>query len=194
MPNLGKVLRARRGNKISRFFRHIFEHKHAKRVLPMYAAALIATSAYMPASTPSVSAAESAPVSAHMQTVLTETLKGVRYPVNTISITQNYSFFHPGLDLDGTTGDPIYPMMSGKIELIEHSKLGYGLSIIVNHGNGYASRYAHLSKVEVTEGQEVTNNIEIAKMGSTGHSTGDHLHFEVYEYGKTINPMTILPK
>lgn len=191
---MGKVLRVRKGNKLSRFFVHIFQHKKAKKVLPAYVAAIIVTSAYMPKPFPAtVSAAEMAPVS-HAQQLVVATVQGTRYPVDTISITTRYSFFHPGIDFDGITGDPIYPFMAGKVELIERSKVGYGLSIIVNHGNGYSSRYAHLSKVNVEVGQPVENSTVIGLMGATGRSFGDHLHFEVYEYGKPINPMTLLPK
>ncbi len=195
VPNLGKILRAKKGSKFSRFFIHIFEHKKARKVLPIYFTIVIGISAYMPfiLSSRQVSAAELVPTPAYTQPVI-QTLQGTRYPVEKIVITQKYGFFHPGLDLDGVTGDSIYPMMAGNVEIVEKSKIGFGLSIVINHGNGFSSRYAHLSKTEVSEGQAVDINTEIGKMGATGHASGDHLHFEVYEYGKTINPMSVLPK
>jgi murein DD-endopeptidase MepM/ murein hydrolase activator NlpD len=193
-PDLGKIMRAKKGNKLSRFFIHIFEHKKAKKILPLYIALIIGTSAYMPRPFPkTVSAAEMAPVS-QTETFITRTMPGVRNPIDTVRFNQKYSFFHPGIDFGGGIGDNIYPIMTGKVEIVEWSKVGYGLSIVVDHQNGYKTRYAHLSKTFVTEGQIVTNTEVIGLMGSTGHSTGPHLHFEVYEYGKTINPLTILPK
>lgn len=193
IPNMGKIMRARSGNKISRFFRHIFEHKHAKKIIPLYAAAIIGTSAYMP-SISTVSAAEQVATPTHIAQPVIKTQSGTRFPVDKISITQKYSFFHPGLDLDGTTGDPIYPFMAGKVETIERAKIGYGMSIVINHGNGITSRYAHLSKFNVKVGQQVDFNTVIGLMGATGHAFGDHLHFEIYEDGKTVNPLTLLPK
>jgi murein DD-endopeptidase MepM/ murein hydrolase activator NlpD len=194
VPNLGKILRARKGSRFSRFFIHIFEHKKAKKVLPIYFAAIIAGSAYMPIPVPSVRAADEIAVSNHLEMPVLETRSGIRYPVDTIRITQGYNIIHGGIDLDGITGDPIYPMALGKVEAIEHSRFAYGESIIINHGNGLSTRYAHLSKIEVTVGQQVDMNTIIGKMGSTGRSFGDHLHFEVYQDGKTINPFTLLPK
>jgi len=194
IPDFGKIMRARKGNKLSRFFIHIFQHKKSRKILPLYFAAIIGTSAYMPHDFPTpVSAAEMAPVSG-TETFITKTMQGIRIPVDTFKLNQGYSFFHPGLDIGGVIGNNIYPIMTGKVETVEWSKVGYGLSIVVDHQNGYKTRYAHLSKTFVTEGQEVTNSDVIGLMGSTGHSTGPHLHFEVYEYGKTINPSTILPK
>jgi murein DD-endopeptidase MepM/ murein hydrolase activator NlpD len=159
----------------------------------LYAALIISTSAYIP-SISSVSAAETVTAPNHIEQPILKTQSGTRYPVDTIRITTGYKFYHPGLDLDGITGDPIYPFMSGKIETIEYSRFAYGTSIIVNHGNGVTSRYAHLSKVNVEVGQQVDHNTVIGKMGATGRAFGDHLHFEIYENGKAVNPITLLPK
>ncbi len=193
IPDLGKIMRARKGNKLSRFFRHVFEHKHAKKIFPLYAGAIILTSSFLP-SIPNVSAAENVSTPTHIAQPILKTQSGTRYPVDKISITQGYKFFHPGLDLDGITGDSIYPFMAGKVEVVEYSKVGFGRSIIVNHGNGISSRYAHLSKVNVEVGQQVDINTVIGLMGATGRAFGDHLHFEIYENGRTVNPLTLMPK
>ena len=63
---------------------------------------------------------------------------------------------------------------------------------MIDHGNKLSSLYAHLSKIEVEEGQEVTMDTEIGRMGATGRAFGDHLHLEVYDHGKAVNPLTIL--
>lgn len=192
IPDLGKIIRARSGNKISRFFRHIFEHTKAKRILPAYMAAVVLTSSmFPPAST--ISASEVGTPQMETSVVL-KTTSGMRYPVDSIRITQGYRVFHPGLDLDGITGDPIYPVISGRVSIIEYSRFGFGTSIIIDHGNGFTSRYAHLSKVEVEVGQQVDINSVIGRMGATGRAFGDHLHLEMYQDGKAVNPMAYLPK
>lgn len=192
IPSIGKVLRARAGNKLSRFFRHIFEHKKVKKVFGGYLAIAILGASLIQVK--SVAGSEIPSTSDLQSPIVLTTQQGVQFPVYPISITQGYGFFHPGLDLDGITGDPVRPIMRGKVIKIEISKFAYGKSIIVDHGNGFSSRYAHLSKINVTDGQDVTKDTIIGLMGSTGHSSGDHLHLEVYQDGKTINPLSILPK
>jgi murein DD-endopeptidase MepM/ murein hydrolase activator NlpD len=124
--------------------------------------------------------------------LIVETKHGVSYPTEAVRITQNYGFFHPGIDFDGITGDPINPITAGKVELIEYSNVGYGNAVYINHGNGTKSLYAHLSKINVSEGDTVTTETIIGEMGATGRSFGDHLHLEVYEDGRRVNPLTIL--
>lgn len=125
--------------------------------------------------------------------VALNTEKGVQYPVENVEITQGYKIFHPGIDLDGITGDPIKPIKAGFVEAISRSKYAYGNAIIINHGNQLTSLYAHLSKILVTEGQEVTINTVIGEMGATGRAYGDHLHLEIRDNGVPINPTSVLP-
>jgi murein DD-endopeptidase MepM/ murein hydrolase activator NlpD len=189
-PSLGKILRARTGSKLSRFFRHIFENKKVKRILGGNLAVAIFASSLIQVQGAS---GFSSPETTDLKTpFVLSTEKGVQFPTNMVSITQKYSFFHPGIDLDGITGDPIRPILRGKVVIIENSRFAYGKSVIVDHGNGISSRYAHLSKIEVTEGQDVTKDTKIGEMGATGRSFGDHLHLEVYQDGKAINPLTML--
>jgi len=82
--------------------------------------------------------------------------------------------------------------MAGVVESITFSRIGYGNSIIINHSNGVKSRYAHLSKIEVSEKQEVDLDTKIGEMGSSGRAFGDHLHFEIIENGVAANPTSIL--
>ncbi len=117
----------------------------------------------------------------------------VVYPLREIKMTQGYYIFHSGIDLDGITGDPVNPIMNGKVKDIQYSRFAYGKAIIIDHGNGFESLYAHLSKIEVEKGQEVDTSTRIGKVGSTGRAFGDHLHLEVYMNGKNINPLSILP-
>lgn len=122
------------------------------------------------------------------------TIRDIQYPTKEIKITQGYSFFHPGLDLDGITGDEIKPIKAGRVEAVSHSKYAYGNAVLVNHGNRLASLYAHLSKIEVNEGEEVSTLTKLGEMGATGRSFGDHLHLEIRENGVPINPYLVLPR
>lgn len=101
---------------------------------------------------------------------------------------------HYGIDLDGETGDPIYASDSGVIVFAGWNDYGYGNEILIDHGNGWKTLYAHLSQFYVQCGESVGQGQTIAAMGSTGHSTGSHLHFEMIsdEHGK-VNPHSFLP-
>ena len=108
-------------------------------------------------------------------------------------ITQGYNENNHGLDISGSFGDQIKASRTGKVEKIINSEGPYGLHVIVDHGNGYETLYAHCSKVVVTEGKMVFNGEKIAEIGSTGNnSTGNHLHFEIRINGKTVDPMSYL--
>lgn len=101
--------------------------------------------------------------------------------------------FHTGTDLACPTGTPILASMSGKITAVGINRV-YGNYIIIDHGNGYQTLYAHMSKTIATKGQWVSQGSRIGLVGSTGYSTGPHLHFTVYKNGKIIDPMTVLKK
>ncbi len=190
LPDLGKVLRAKKGNKLSRFFRLFFENEKIKKVLGTNLAILAIATSILP--THQVSFSEKEEVLIEPPTVIA-TEKGLQYPLDKVKVTQGYKFFHPGIDFDGITGDTVHPIMTGVVSKIEYSRFGYGKSVIVSHGSATKSLYAHVSKIEVAEGQEVTKDTKIGEVGSTGRAFGDHLHLEVYEDGKSINPMAILP-
>ncbi len=101
--------------------------------------------------------------------------------------------FHSGIDYAGRKGTPIMAAAGGVV--VQAGKNGrYGLMVEIDHRNGYQSRYAHASEVLVEVGDVVKKGFEIAKMGSTGRSTGTHLHFEVIKDGKKINPSRLLTK
>ena len=99
--------------------------------------------------------------------------------------------FHTGTDMACPTGTPIYAAMSGKVTTTGVTRV-YGNYVIIDHGNGYQTLYAHMSKIIAKKGQWVSPGTRIGLVGSTGYSTGPHLHFTVYKNGKLINPMTVL--
>ncbi|MEO7478533.1 MAG: M23 family metallopeptidase [Lysobacteraceae bacterium] len=102
--------------------------------------------------------------------------------------------FHKGLDLNGATGDPIHAAADGIVMRSDYDTGGYGNVVDIDHGNGYFTRYGHCSKLLVKVGDLVHAGDVIARVGSTGHSTGSHLHFEVWIDGHPVNPRPYLSK
>lgn len=96
--------------------------------------------------------------------------------------------FHNGIDIPAAYGTSIYASNSGTITIADYH-WSYGNYIMIDHGGGYATLYAHCSKLLVTKGQKVTKGDVIAQVGSTGSSTGNHLHFSLYESSKHTDPM-----
>ncbi len=101
------------------------------------------------------------------------------------------SQFHKGIDFDANTGDPVLSVADGVVSY-SGVRSGYGNVIEVDHGNGYVTRYAHNSRLLVQVGELVRVGEEVAKAGSTGRSTGAHVHFEVWENGRVVNPRNFL--
>lgn len=101
---------------------------------------------------------------------------------------------HTAIDLAQRGNPPIYAAMGGVIETAASGwNGGYGNYIIINHGNGYKTVYAHLSSINAFAGQYVSQGQVIGRMGNTGNSTGDHLHFEVRLNGGFVHPLSVLP-
>jgi murein DD-endopeptidase MepM/ murein hydrolase activator NlpD len=113
------------------------------------------------------------------------------WPTEGHRITQYYSWRHYGLDIANKVGTPLYAADSGTIELAGWGT-GYGNQIVIDHGGGKKTRYAHLSKFYVGAGDKVSKGDSIGAMGSTGWSTGSHLHFEVIIDGKKYNPLNYI--
>ncbi len=103
--------------------------------------------------------------------------------------TDPYPSNHTGVDLAISMGSPIVASKGGTVASVVSSNTGYGNCIIVNHGDGTSTRYAHCSKMYVSKGQKVAQGETIAAVGSTGMSTGPHLHFEIYINGTRVNPL-----
>ena len=96
--------------------------------------------------------------------------------------------FHEGLDFAGPINTSVYATGSGVIEEVRSNEDGYGNEIVIDHGYGYKSRYAHLSAFKVEKGQYIKRGQVIGLLGSTGKSTGPHVHYEVIYFGKAIDP------
>jgi murein DD-endopeptidase MepM/ murein hydrolase activator NlpD len=97
--------------------------------------------------------------------------------------------FHAGLDFAAPQGMPIYATANGRISTAGNTGNGYGNHVIINHGYGYETLYGHMFKVKARNGQTVKRGEIIGYIGSTGKSTGPHLHYEVHKNGKPLDPV-----
>ncbi|MBU0569320.1 M23 family metallopeptidase [Patescibacteria group bacterium] len=192
LPDLGKIRRVKKGSKISRIFRHIFENKKISRILGTNLVLLTISTSFIPK--PSHGFMENGENDITKAPIVLTTKRSLRYPLETAVITQGYKFYHPGIDFDGITGDPVYSIADGVVSAIQYSRYAYGNAVLVDHGNKITSLYAHLSEIDVEESQKITNEEIIGKVGATGRAFGDHLHFEIRENGMPINPFVILPR
>lgn len=98
------------------------------------------------------------------------------------------SKFHEGMDFSASTGTPIYATGNGTVTKAGWQS-GYGRVVVINHGYGYETLYAHMNKIDVRKGQKVIRGEVIGEVGNTGKSTGPHLHYEVHVKGRVVNPV-----
>ena len=118
---------------------------------------------------------------------LTRTASGWGYRIHPIYKIRK---FHHGMDFTAPTGTEVYATADGTVELVDRSRRGYGNRVVIDHGFGYKTVYAHLEGFNnLRKGQEVKRGDVIAYVGSTGLSTAPHLHYEVHLNGKKINPI-----
>ncbi len=120
---------------------------------------------------------------------LERTSSGYGWRINPIYKTRE---LHPGLDFAAPIGTEVYATGDGVVESVESSYRGYGNNIIIDHGFGLKTHYCHLSAFKVVKGQKVRRGEIIGLIGSTGLSTGPHLHYEVIKNGEKVNPIYYL--
>jgi murein DD-endopeptidase MepM/ murein hydrolase activator NlpD len=99
---------------------------------------------------------------------------------------------HPGIDLAGSYGTPIYATADGTVLRAGWNSGGYGNLVEIDHGRGITTRYGHMSAILVSPGQHIVRGQQVGRMGSTGRSTGNHLHYEVRIDGKAVNPIPFM--
>lgn len=114
----------------------------------------------------------------------------IRVPLKQISTY--FSSWHPGMDLVTDSGVPIHSVADGYVTSAGWSLWGYGNVVYVEHANGVQTLYAHMSKINVTTGQTVTADTVLGFVGTTGHSSGPHLHFEIHKNDVPFNPRGVV--
>ena len=117
---------------------------------------------------------------------LTRTASGFGWRIHPIYKIKK---FHEGMDFTASTGTEVYATGDGVVETVKQSYRGYGKRVVINHGFGYKTRYAHLADFNVRKGQKVKRGDVIGYVGNTGLSTAPHLHYEVEKGGEKINPV-----
>ncbi len=194
VPTVSRVKRKyHSGTLLGRFVRYIADHKSARKVFAANLAVTAAVISFIPGSTSAANIPATDETIIQAQNTLV-TQKGIQYPIDVIKINQGYSFFHPALDLGAPTGTPVKPVKEGKVVFSGNRKDGYGNLIILDHGKGLESYYAHLSKIEAKLDQEVNTKMEIGQVGTTGYATGPHLHLEILQNGIHLNPLSVLSR
>lgn len=114
------------------------------------------------------------------------------WPTDSWRITQYYWWAHRAIDIGAVTGTNVYASDGGTVIYAGWSTVGYGNHIVLDHGNGFQTLYAHLSSIWVASGQFVPQGTPIGGVGSTGNSSGPHLHFEIRYGGSLLNPLDYL--
>lgn len=183
---------------LSRWARNIFENEKVRQVVGVNLAAVAILMAVLEPQAEAFTAkkkAETLPTPNITEEIETTTETTLAWPTVKGEISQGYHFGHWGIDITDRESKEIHPIDRGWVSAIIYSKWqSYGNHIIIQHPNGRSSLYAHLEEVYVEPGQEVTRDSVIGKMGRTGWATGVHLHLEIYQDGKTLNPLEVLPK
>ena len=185
--------KTRVSNPVSKLLRPIFEAKKAKMAFGGFLSAsslILALGVYPLAKYSPVSALEPSQLS---QIDLTTAQSGPAIPVPAhTGVSQGFWSEHPGIDITAPLGSGIYPIKPGKVVEVSISRFNYGRSVVVDHGDGLTSRYAHMGKIFVDEGDIVTSESELGEVGVTGHTTGPHLHLEIRRKSLAQNPLAYL--
>lgn len=109
-------------------------------------------------------------------------------------LSTSFSYFHPGIDIATGLGMPIKPVAKGTVLSTGYNIWGLGLNVEIDHGSGYHSLYAHMGKIYVTPGKQVSENDILGEVGLTGHTSGPHDHLEISLNSKYLDPLKLLPE
>ena len=122
----------------------------------------------------------------------------LRWPLDAYIVSsefgERWGKMHKGMDMAADVGEPVYAIAAGEVIYAGDGLRGYGNVIILRHDRKTSSLYAHNSELKVKQGDQVAQGTLIALLGSTGHSTGPHVHFEIRDGDTAVNPRTVLPK
>lgn len=183
----------RNGQPISRALRFIFENKKTRQIFGLNLALVVLLTGISSSPISAFSQKqESEATTLNIARIELQTENSVRVPLNKFEITQGFNLLHRGIDLKEVTGSPVYPIMDGVVDQVVYDRFSYGNHLIINHGSGFKSLYAHLSKITVKQGDKVDKNSVLGAVGTTGWVTGPHLHLEIYDHEQPFNPLSIL--
>lgn len=179
------------GQPISRFFRKAFESKRAKRFIGAGLTVLIMFFGVMENTLAAKTELTDATLIMSPDTeVVTENT--LEIPIKGV-LAQGFHGFHRGIDILAPIGTEIRPIAGGKVVEVSLGRLGWGNTIVLEHEYGLRSRYAHMKEIRVIEGDQVAKEFVLGTVGMTGWTSGPHLHLELYQNGRAINPVSVLP-
>lgn len=187
--------RFRAGNLASRLIRPLFEVKKIRTIFGAQLAAAVFTvgSLGIPfAETSGLAYPEAGKTEVVLdvdQAILTTEEVGFQVPVTElVGVSQRFHAGHPAYDMRAPLGSEVVPVNDGVVKEIIHSAYGYGRRVIVDHGEGLVSLYAHMGKIAVDEGDEVDKEDVLGEVGLTGWTTGPHIHLEMYKDESVVSP------
>ena len=186
--------RFRTGNLVSRILRIVFERPWIKTAMGVpLAAGVISMGAYSgELSSSALPAVEPNPLVLETPEIFTTETTFHSPVTRNLGVSQRFFSYHKGYDIRSPLGSSVSPISGGQIAAVTGGFDGYGNRVIVNHGNGLSSLYAHLGEMNVKIGQIVSKNDKIGEIGMTGWTTGPHLHLEIYQNGIPVNPRLYL--
>lgn len=196
-----RLPRPHRANPLSRVFRDLFEKANIHRFLGINLAASLALAPlggqFLEMASPEpplnlvITQADS-PVETHP--VTTQAREFVIPVKNHNQISQRFNPGHPGYDITGALGEDVLAFTSGRVHQLESGPFGLGKYIVLDHGHGLMSVYGHLANFDVRIGDHVETGEKIGEIGMTGFTTGPHVHFEIHDNGRAVNPWIYLQK
>lgn len=194
-----KLPRPYRANPLSKFFRRIFEKDNLRKVLGLNLATAMVLiplgNQVIQAATPEkqlnvvIADIDESEASAQIVTKAREFINPV---VKHNQVSQGYRPGHLAYDITGPLGSDVIAFTSGRVHQIESGTFGLGKYIVLDHGHGLVSVYAHLRSFNVKIGDHVKTGDKIGEIGMTGYTTGPHVHFEVHDNGVPVNPKIYL--
>jgi len=178
---------------IWKFLRKLCEHRRIRQILGVNLLSVFVLLGQVGSPTfasPRLAEEELVVLPAATTSVLTQT--AFQKPVAEYRLTQGFHRFHLAVDLAALKGTSIRPIKEGLVAEESSSRVAFGNNLVIDHGSGLKSRYAHLAKIFVKKGQAVNQDTILGEVGSTGFSTGPHLHLEITAHGQSLNPRTLL--
>ena len=195
-----KLPRPYRANPISKLCRAIFEKPLIRRffganlVTAMMIVPLMTQNSSLPVQEPPLNVVVQLDSQDHevMPSIVTQKREFV-VPVDRLRyVSQRYKSGHPGFDLNSYISDPVKSFTSGVVQSVEDGTLGLGKYVVVDHGHGLYSVYAHLKSFDVHVGQVVSTGEKLGEVGMTGYTTGPHVHFEIHDTKGPVDPAEYL--
>ncbi len=186
--------RTRKSHPLSKLLRPLFEGKKPKKNFGVLLVFVVLLSGFFVPPASSLEAYQEEELVTLVAEIEVETQEEAKLPFKLSQdcyISQGFWYLHPAIDIAAPRGTVINSIMPGKI-IFTGYQAGYGKTVIIDHGNNLTSLYAHLSKIEVENEEEVTQETIIGRVGSTGFATGNHLHLEVQENSRYLNPKAFL--